>query len=347
MTSTSTHKESDLIRTIAEGLPRHPMQVNKLLEADAEIIRLQPGGDEYLVVKTDAIHEEIKEKLYSDPRLIGWMAITAPCSDIASSGATLTGVLLSLVLPREYKDGWLKEFNKGITEACNAYHTYVLGGDTNFDEDFSISVTAIASIKGEKPLLRKGIIVSDRLYSTGLLGLGNAYAYARMIDDSFQMGYRPQARFRESGIINKFATTSIDTSDGLFPALAVLSEINELGFELFIPPGALLHPDASFVQDRSGLPAWMFLAGPHGEYEILFTVPENQVFEFEEHCEKQDFQPVLIAKAIEEKKISFLLNEKKIKTDPFLVANLYPDAGRDVFTYIKLLRKQHATWINQ
>jgi len=54
------------------------MQVNRLLEADAEIIRLHTGGDEYLVVKTDAIHEEIREKLYSDPWLIGWMAITAP-----------------------------------------------------------------------------------------------------------------------------------------------------------------------------------------------------------------------------------------------------------------------------
>jgi thiamine-monophosphate kinase len=344
LSANTPHKESDLIRSIATGLPRHPLQLNKLLEADAEIIGLTPGGREFLVVKTDAVHEEIREKLYSDPWLIGWMAITAPCSDIASTGATLTGILLSLVLPREYSPEWMREFNNGIVEACSAYHTYVLGGDTNFSEEFSISVTAIAQIDGERPMLRKGINPGDRLYSTGLLGLGSAYAYGRMVDKTVHSGYRPRARFREAKIINPYATSSIDTSDGLFPALAVLSEINQVGFEFCLPPEAMLHPDANFIQTRSGLPAWTLLAGPHGEYEILFTVPENDVFDFEDHCEKQHFQPMLLAKATEEKKISFLIKEKRIESDPSRIANFYLDSNRNVAAYIDILNKQHQAW---
>jgi len=94
--------ETDILRLIAGGFKRHPFQLNRMLEADAEIIRLPGSQEAYLVVKTDGIHEEIKEKLYEDPYLIGWMAVTAPVSDIAAVGAIPTGVMLSLILPRNF-----------------------------------------------------------------------------------------------------------------------------------------------------------------------------------------------------------------------------------------------------
>ncbi len=52
MNTTILNKESDIIKVIAGDFARYPLQVNSLLEADAEIIKL-PGKDEYLVLKTD------------------------------------------------------------------------------------------------------------------------------------------------------------------------------------------------------------------------------------------------------------------------------------------------------
>lgn len=104
MTS-NNNKETDIIRKVAGNFARHPSQVNQLMEADAEIIRC---NGEYLVLKTDGIHEEIKTKLYEDPYLIGWMAVTAPISDIAAVGAVPEGILLSLQMSLHTDEDWLK-----------------------------------------------------------------------------------------------------------------------------------------------------------------------------------------------------------------------------------------------
>ena len=93
MKSATFNTEAGILKSIAGDFPRHPRQLNGLLEADAEIIRLSGKEGEYLVLKTDGIHEEIKEKLYDDPYLIGWMTVTAPISDIAAVGAQPTGIL--------------------------------------------------------------------------------------------------------------------------------------------------------------------------------------------------------------------------------------------------------------
>src|SRR5438309_937666 len=92
--------EMTLLRKIAGVFPRHPLQANDLFEADGEILALQ-NSPNFLVIKTDSIHEEIKTGLYKEPYLIGWMAITVAISDLAATGADVTGVLLSLQLPQD------------------------------------------------------------------------------------------------------------------------------------------------------------------------------------------------------------------------------------------------------
>src|SRR4029079_862372 len=105
------------------------------------------------------------------------------------------------------------------------------------------------------------------------LGLGNAYAYCRYFDKSLKVYYQPLARLFESRLVRKYATACIDTSDGLFPALSVLSEINNTGVHLTTPLQEILHPRAKKTCQSADLPSWFLLAGPHGEYELLFTIP--------------------------------------------------------------------------
>ena len=44
----------------------------------------------------------------------------------------------------------LEQLQKGISDACKAYDTYVLGGDTNEGENLVLTGTAIGIIKNEK-----------------------------------------------------------------------------------------------------------------------------------------------------------------------------------------------------
>ncbi len=340
----NSNKEADIIRKVAGGFVRHPFQVNQLMEADAEIIR---RNGEYLVLKTDGIHEEIKTKLYEDPYLIGWMAVTAPISDIAAVGAVPEGILLSLQLPLHQDEDWLKQIQAGIGDACRHYNSYVLGGDTNFSDSVSISTTAVAHIKSGRPLLRTGMKPGDCLYATSLLGTGNAFAYSRFFNPALEVRFRPVARLNEGKTIRRYATSCIDTSDGLFPALAVFSELNEVGFHLETPLMQVLSEEAGSVHRHDGLPEWMLLAGPHGEYELLFTIASERQNDFEKECASEGWNPVYLGKVINTPQIDFISGPLKINCDPHRIANLFYESNGDIVAYLQLLKQQHKNWVTK
>lgn len=344
MNESVQHKELAFIRSVAGLFPRHPQQVNGLFQADAEIIRLTDREGEYLVLKTDGIHEEIRESLYEDPYLIGWMTATAPVSDLAAVGAAPFGLLLSLVLPSAPDAGWLEHYQAGIQDACRTYGMHVLGGDTNFDSSFSASATAVAWLKGPKPLLRTGMQPGDYLYASASLGLGGAYAYYRLFDQRVQVSYQPRARLDAMNHIGRYASACMDTSDGLFPALSVLSEINGTGFDLTVPLEAVLHPAVALVQQHSRLPSWMFLAGPHGEYELLFTVPEAAHQQFAATSRHEVWQPQLLGRVIAERTICFSSESLRVCCAPATIPHLFEEAKGNIPSYFERLLQQHATW---
>lgn len=338
-------QEINILKKIAGTFARHPLQKNQLLESDAEIIDFKNKSFRYLVLKMDGIQEEIKEKLYEDPNLIGWMAATVTMSDLAATGAIPLGILLNLQIPKDQNENWLKEFQAGINEACERYQVNILGGDTNFDSCVSVATTGVGTIESGEPISRKGLKADDLLYTTGTLGSGNAYAYAHYFDSELRINYRPVARLRECKTIREFATSCMDTSDGLFPALSVLSEINNAGFEITNDLQGLLHSDASRVSRFSRIPAWMLLAGPHGEYELLFTVPADKRNEFEERYRNENAEPVCLGKVTLNRKLHFTSESMEVTCDPAAIANLFHESNGNVPAYYDLLKQQQARWL--
>lgn len=343
MLAGSVDSEMRLIKEIAGRFSRHPLQKNGLLEADSEILDLSNTVLRYLVLKTDSICEEIKEKLYEDPYVIGWMAVTVTLSDLAATGAVAHGLLLTLQIPRETDEAWLSRFQDGINEACNLYDVYILGGDTNFDNSVSVSTTAVGTVNEGIPLMRKNITPGDLLFVTGPLGSGNAYAYSRYLDPRLNIGYAPIARLCEGRLLKDCASACIDTSDGLFPALSVLSELNNIGFDFEQDLEHLLHHDARRVAIEGKIPTWMLLAGPHGEYELLFAVKPEQKQAMQEQFEHFG-APIYLAKATESKAIQFTSGALDVSCAPSLIANLYHQSNGDVSSYFELLKHQHQKW---
>jgi thiamine-monophosphate kinase len=120
--------ENKVINNLISGFERSPNQLNKAHESDAEIIQL---GILKLAVTTDSISEEISTGLYDDPYLIGWMIVTVNMSDLAAVGATPIGILISEIIPKTFSEEKIKELQRGISDACKTYGTFILGGDTN------------------------------------------------------------------------------------------------------------------------------------------------------------------------------------------------------------------------
>ena len=224
------------------------------------------------------------------------------------------------------------------------YHVPVLGGDTNFDDAISVNTTGIGTIRQTKPLLRKTVRPGDRLYTTGTMGAGNAFAYARFFDSTIVTTYQPVARLKESNIIRQYATACIDTSDGFFPALSILSAVNAIGFRVAPPLQALLSTEATKTYMKTGIPCWTLLAGPHGEYELLFAVSPATEAAFNAAGASAGWQPLYVGECIAEQHLFFTSEAVQVVCEPSEIANLFHDAGGDVHHYFELLLRKHAQW---
>lgn len=339
-------EEMSMLKEIAGAFPRHPDQYNLLSEADAEILNFHTKNIDYLVLKIDGLFEELQDKLYEDPFLIGWMGITVTISDLAAAGSKPIGILLALQLPNHLSKNkeWLGQFQNGINAACTKYGVYILGGDTNFGSGFSVTTSGVATVTSGKPMLRKGMSAGELLYSTGKLGIGNAFAYSHYFDSSIKINYKPIARLYESSLIKEFATACIDTSDGLFPALSIFSEVNDIGINLSTPFTDILHPEAMQVCHKAKLSPWILLAGPHGEYELLFTIPKERKPDFEKKCISRNMTMFYLGDINKENNVRFVSDTQSITCEPAQISNLFLEATGDVNLYFKLLMKQQEFW---
>lgn len=336
--------ENELIERLAKGLPRSPDQLNGLRESDAEIVRL-PGTETLLALTTDGIVEEIEAGLYSDPYLIGWMAVMVNASDLAAVGAQPFGFLLSETLPPDPDDNFLNELQRGVREACAACQLPVLGGDTNFSSRMQAGGTAIGLIEDSTPMTRLGCAPGDRLYATAALGLGGAFALAQLggQEASASVDYRPEARLHEGRLLRGLATCCMDTSDGVIPTLDELMRLNQIGFRWDRPLKEALHPQAIAFARASGVPLWTMLAGPHGEFELLFTVARERTDELQRLAGELGWQPLELGAVVPDPGLRLRLDTACVRIDTAKVRNLFQEVAGDVEAYVRALLNLHMT----
>lgn len=338
--------ENKFLTTIGAKFTRSPRQINRFLESDAELLKLPDGS--ILAATTDCIAEEIATGLYYDPAHIGWMTVVVNLSDIAAVGATPYGLLLSESLPQNFPEEKLLEVQAGIEDACRAAGTHVLGGDTNQSDTWQMGGTALGLIPAGEPVIsRKGTKPGDVLFCSGPMGLGSAYAFEMLFSESGKTNiqYRPVPRLAEGQMIRQNGSTCIDTSDGFFHALCNLLEVNDTGFHLHIPLGSIVHPEVKRLHTDKKLPYWIFLAGPHGEFELLFTIPEKNKTKFLEEAAKTGWQPIEIGTCSDKKSCTIATNDgTDMEISPCQMANAYAESKGDPKIFLNQLLKFESQW---
>ncbi len=320
--------ENQRVSAIAALFRRAPHQLNRIHESDAEILRLPGSDDTYLAVTTDAISEEIASGLYTDPYQIGWMTVMANMSDLAAVAAVPAGVLLAETLPASYPGADVREIQHGIEDACEAAGTWILGGDTNEGAQLVLSACALGTITG-RILSRRGCTSGDILYASGPLGRGNAFAFQQLLSDNISpFPYRPLARIRESQIIQRYARCCMDTSDGAFGTLDQLMRLNLVGFRLDDGWENSLDPESRDVLRAASLPEWLLLAGPHGEFEILFTVAPSDEASLIDESGSIDWHPVRLGQVIDEPSVVLTVGGEAVPFATGWMRNLFSDVSR-------------------
>lgn len=155
------------------------------------------------VVTQDALVEGVHFRLdWISWRDLGWRAAAVNLSDLAASGATPDGLLVTLAAPGETSVDDIAELYAGIAEAG----VPVVGGDTTHADRLMLSVTAVG--RSERVPGRGGARPGDDIVVTGSLGASGA-AFRR------QAYVRPPLRLAEGRELAAFAHALLDLSDGL------------------------------------------------------------------------------------------------------------------------------------
>ena len=261
----------------ADLLPRAPGQVGGIHETDAELLPL--GDGRLLALTVDTVAEEVRLGLYRDARTAGRIAVSAALSDLAAVGADPIGLLLSVTLAKEDADAVQDAVAHGVAEAAAAAGTWVLGGDTNEGPELSVGCTAAGTVPADTVLTRIGAAPGDALFVSGPLGAGAALAAAAFCGEPLLMSeeaFRPPPRLQEGRALRGVASAAMDTSDGLVATLDQLGRLNGIAFRVSRPPEELLDRRAAEAGRRTGFRSLALLSAPHGEFELVFTVPPGR-----------------------------------------------------------------------
>jgi thiamine-monophosphate kinase len=339
--------ENDFIEIITEGFKRSPWQKNKLQESDCELIGI-PGSNLIIALTTDSIVEEIERGLYSDPYLIGWMTVIVNLSDLSAAGAEPIGILLNETLPPGLDAAFLGKLQNGIQEACEQHGIHVLGGDTNFSSKMQMSGCALGVIRDGSILTRVGCKPGDYFFSSGKLGQGSSYALLKMAgkdgDSLNSTLFKPKARIKEGQLLRKYASCCMDTSDGLIPAIDQLMRLNSTGFLFETEIEKFLYPGTLKVATETEIPPWMMLAGPHGEFELIFTIPANILDDFLNNAYATGWEPVKLGIVSEIQETRFLYGNNYISVDTAKIRNLFNEVNGDIEKYMHELFKINYLW---
>ena len=328
-------RENRLLARWTQLLPRTPLQIGGVHETDAELLPL--GDGRALALTVDTVAEEVKTGLYREPFTAGRTAAVAALSDLAAVGAEPLGLLLAVGLPPQDAEAVQREVARGVGEVCREAGTAVLGGDTNETSTLSVGCIGVGIVPEKEALMRVGLRPGDLLFASGLLGLGSALAAARWLglpEAIFgERDYLPPVRIREGQALRGMATACIDTSDGLIAALDQLARLNEVAVEVDRPLEELLGPRVDAVRRALALPAFPFLAGQHGEFELVFGVPPPRLPDLMRAAATFGWRPVSLGRATPG--AGLRLGGRLV--DGARVRNLFADLNGDVAAYVRTL----------
>jgi len=311
-----TIHEFDLIRALHRRHGHRTPSVIQGIGDDAAIIASRAG--QWTVLTTDllteGVHFDLRTATMAD---IGFRAAAANLSDIAAMGGTPQHLLVALAIPRTGTSRHVHQLYRGMMTACRPHHVELIGGDTSASSGkWFLSMTLIGRVPSRKALFRSGARIGDLLYVTGTIG--DSLAGLRLLNEApyrakrhprtvalstrhrqFLIGrhLRPTARVAEGQWLSthRFATATIDISDGLSGDLRHICEESHVGADLDLGALPLSPACHAYAASRKLDPVDLALTGGE-DYELLFTVAPRQRPRLEQSALKQGFSLTCIGK---------------------------------------------------
>ena len=247
---------------------------------DCAVLRPLAGYDS--LVTTDFSLEGIHfRRDWHPPEAVGHRCLARGLSDIAAMGGDPVAVFLSLALPRDLPQSWVRRFLRSLITLAKKHRATLAGGDIAESPDGILAdIVVLGTVPKGNATLRSGAKPGDRIYVSGELG-GSAAAVRtlraqprkKLNPRHYMRHFYPQPRIELGRILREknLASAMIDTSDGLSTDLAHLCQESGVGAEV---DGSRI-PLASVGKPAREVDLNLALHGGE-DYELLFTARGNK-----------------------------------------------------------------------
>ncbi len=267
------------------------------------------SGEEVYLLSTDIIRETTHIPKGAKPRQIGKFAANINLSDIAAMAGQPIGMLVSYLLSPEMDETEFREIVSGINEALKAFDAEILGGDTKEGYETVISGTVLG--KQQKSIVRRRSDISKGQILAITNNLGRAAAGYLFQKHGYQKSRAPDLilnitpRIREAQAISRNGGKfMMDLSDGLFSSISQMKDDYGYGFRI-VEDELPADRNVKKASDISGISETEIMAGFGGEYELLFTVENQNYKSFMDAMESEGVNVTFIGDVWEGKNIIY------------------------------------------
>ena len=240
-------------------------------------------------------------------------------SDLYCKGVKPKYYFLSFALNKKLSNHkWLSKINKILKKEQKKYNILIAGGDTTYSPNLIITIVALGYAVN-KPVFRKNCVINDDVYVTG--NIGDAFIGLNVIKKKLNFGkynsffckkfYEPDLQTQFSLKLNKFASASIDVSDGLAQDLNHICVNSNLGAEInldYLPISSI-----SRLLIKKGKIKLKKIFSNGDDYQILFTSNRKNRSKIINISKKLKTKVTRIGVIKKDKNIVFNYKNKKFK----------------------------------
>ncbi len=206
---------------------------------DCAVISLD--SDEVFVMSTDPITGTSHD--------IGALSVHVTANDIASSGAEVIGVMLSVLLPEDTEEADLKDMMMQVEDTCAKLHIQTIGGHTEITKAVNqpiITVTGVGKVKRNHIVTTSGVKPGDDIVITKWIGLEGTSIIAKEKEEKLLSKFAPSF-INEAQSFEKYMSvvpeaaiavkSGVDamhdvTEGGIYGALWEIAEASGVGLEI-------------------------------------------------------------------------------------------------------------------
>ena len=235
-----------------------------------------------LVVSVDTYNEKVHFPNFKYPNLVIKKIIRSSISDLIAKGVKPKYYFISgSGNKKSFTKRNLKSISKALNQEQKKYNLKLSGGDTTNSDKVSFSITSIGF--SQSIVERNKAKLNDDIYVTG--NIGDSFVGLKTIKNNIKINFKlkkyfiskfycPNLPYKIYKLINKFANTSIDISDGLVSDMYKLINNQFLSFEINVNKIPISKNLEVYIKKYNKVKNQFLFHGD--DYQVLFTASKKK-----------------------------------------------------------------------